>query len=525
MSKHFPRWFLMLTLVILATGVLVYILRDNKIVISQYSSIGRPPRIRPDYCGTVIPPNIAPLNFLVQENGSHYYVKIYSKQGKPIEVFSRTPKIVIPQNQWHRLLTMNRGQELYFDVFVKTQDKLWNLFSTITNKIAIENIDAFLVYRKMHPTHTHKGGKMAIYQRNLENFNESLVLDNGYYKGGCLNCHAFCGNNTDKMLIGIRSYALYGNSTLLIENGVVNKIGAKFGYTSWHPSGRLAAYSINNLPMFYHFARNEVRDTVDLNSLLAYYLVDSKTVKTSPNISKKKRLETWPTWSADGRYLYFCSAPMLWSDPNELPPKRYKQVKYDLVRVSYDIERDRWGELETVLSAQDTGLSIAMPRISPDGRWLLFCMCDYGYFPPWQQSSDLYLMDLKAARQTGQFEYQRLQINSSQSESWHTWSGNSRWIAFSSKKDYGVFTKSYFSYVDQTGKMYKPMLLPQKDPLFYDSCLKTYNLPELVNEPVQVTGEKLARVVRSSRKITVDMPITMATPKAGVAPEPWQQRE
>jgi hypothetical protein len=73
--------------------------------------------------------------------------------------------------------------------------------------------------------------------------------------------------------------------------------------------------------------------------------------------------------------------------------------------------------------------------------------------------------------------------------------------------------------------VYKPILLPQKDPLFYDSCLKTYNLPELVNEPVQVTGEKLARVIRGSRKITVDMPITMATPKAGVPPEPWQERE
>ncbi len=366
---------------------------------------------------------------------------------------------------------------------------------------------------------------MAIYQRNLENFNESLILDNGYYKGGCLNCHAFCGNNTDKMLIGIRNYALYGTSTLLIENGVVNKIGAKFGYTSWHPSGQLVACSINYLSKFSHFARNEVRDTVDLNSLLAYYPLDSKTLKTSPKISQKKRLETWPTWSADGRYLYFCSAPMLWSDPNKLPPKRYKQVKYDLVRISYDIEQDRWGELETVLSAQDTGLSIAMPRISPDGRWLLFCMFNYGYFPPWQRSSDLYLMDLKAVQQAGQYKYRRLQINSDQSESWQSWSSNSRWIAFSSKRQHGVFTRPYVSYVDQEGKVYKSILLPQKDPLFYDSCLKTYNLPELVIQPVQVTGEKLARVIRSSRKISVDMPITMATPKAGVAPEPWQERE
>ncbi len=513
----------LIILLIVSAGVYVYALRTDTTSIEQYNSVDRPAKIHPDYSGTVIPPNIAPLNFLIEKKADRYLVKIYSEQGPAIEVSSKKPKIIIPQNQWRRLLDSNKGQELYFDIFVKARNGRWNKFATITNRIAREDIDGFLVYRKMHPTHTHKGGKMAIYQRKLENFNESVVLDNGYYKGGCLNCHAFCGNRTDKMLIGIRSYSAYGVSTLLIENGVVNKIGAKFGYTSWHPSGKMAVYSINNLPRFYHFARNEVRDTVDLNSLLAYYLVDSKTVKTSLKISKKNRLETWPTWSADGRYLYFCSAPILWTDQNKTPPDRYNEVKYDLMRISYDIETDKWGELETILLAQDTGLSIAMPRISPDGHWLLFCMFNYGYFPPWQQSSDLYLIDLEAARQTGRVEYRKLEINSSQSESWHSWSSNSRWIVFSSKRDYGVFTRSYISYVDQTGKVQKPILLPQKDPEFYDSCLKIYNIPELVTQPVQATGGKLGRVIRNSAEIAVNLPITMATPAAGK--DPWQLRE
>jgi hypothetical protein len=168
-----------------------------------------------------------------------------------------------------------------------------------------------------------------------------------------------------------------------------------------------------------------------------------------------------------------------------------------------------------------------MPRISPDGHWLLFCMC-YGSFPAFQRSSDLYIIDLKAGQETGQYKYRRLDINSDQSESWHSWSSNSRWIAFSSKRRDGVFTRSYFSYVDRTGKAYKPFLLPQKDPTFYDSCLKTYNTPELVVEHVKVTKEKLGRVVRGSHKIEVDMPITMATPKAAQIPSQeylWQERE
>jgi len=530
MSKCYRYLFLILILVILSVSVLVYALRNSARAglflrggskIDQYGSIARPPRIHPDYCGTVIPPNIAPLNFLVQETAAHYCVKIHSKQGRTIQIFSQSPKIVIPEDPWHELLNMNRGEQLFFDVFVKVENERWNRFSPVTNKIANEGIDGFLVYRKIHPAHV-AWGRMGIYQRNLHQFDESLVLDNGYYEAGCLNCHTFCGNRTDKMLIGIRS-SKYGSSALLIENGVVNKIGTKFGYTSWHPSGRVAAYSINKVTQFFHSSGRPVRDVIDLDSLLAYYLVDSKTVKTSPNISQKDRLETYPTWSPDGRYLYFCSAPKSWSDLSVIP-QHYNQIKYDLMRISYDLDHDQWGQPETVLSAQDTGLSILLPRISPDGRWLLFCMCNYGCFPVYQQSSDLYMVDLKAAKQTGRYEYQRLDINSDDSETWHSWSSNSRWIAFSSKRQSGVFTRSYLSYVDRNGRVYKPIVLPQKEPTYYDSCLWTYSVPELITQAVQVRKEKLARFIRGSRKISVEMPITMATPKA-TSPagheEPW----
>jgi len=136
----------------------------------------------------------------------------------------------------------------------------------------------------------------------------------------------------------------------------------------------------------------------------------------------------------------------------------------------------------------------------------------------------LYLIDLKDAQKTGQYHYRRLDINSDQSESWHSWSSNSRWLAFSSKRGRGVFTRSYFSYVDTKGNVYKPILMPQKDPAFYDSCLKTYTVPELVVEPVKTAREKLARVVRGSTKISVNMPVTMATPGVGSqeGSETWQ---
>ncbi len=398
----------------------------------------------------------------------------------------------------------------------------WNRFNTITNRIAQESVDGFVAYRNMHPT--RGSWTMSVNCRNLSNFDESEVLryDSGF-EAVCMNCHTPLLNNPDKMLIGIRSKRS-GASTLLIEKGAAKKIGAQFGYSSWHPSGQLAAYSVNDLPIFFHTARKEIHDTTDRDSYIAYYLVGRNTAKTCPPLSQKHRLENWPTWSPDGRHLYFCSAPKLWPDTAESPPERYREVKYDLERIRYDLDGDRWGQAETVLSSRDTGKSVGMPRISPDGRWLSFCMFDHGFFPTWREESDLYVIDLKAAEKSGEYGYRKLEINSDQSESWHSWSLNSRWIVFSSKRDYGIFTRLYIGYVDDTGKAHKPFILPQEDPAFYDSCLYAYNTAEFITGPIPSSRGGIDGVIRGSDRIPVDA-TTMPTPKAGgptQAPMKWE---
>ena len=56
--------------------------------IKVHTEVGSEPNLAPDYTDLVIPPNVAPLNFQVQE------------QGTAIEVFSRTPQIHIPLRKW-----------------------------------------------------------------------------------------------------------------------------------------------------------------------------------------------------------------------------------------------------------------------------------------------------------------------------------------------------------------------------------------------------------------------------------------
>jgi hypothetical protein len=484
--------------------------------IEEYAEAGSDPNISPDYRDAVIPPNIAPLNFRILQDGDAFSVTIRSEQGRPMTLFSRTGQIRIPLRPWRALLNANKGRDILFDIYVRGRDGRWRRYRPLVNTIAPESIDSTLVFRFMKPLYNW-WKDIGIYQRDLTGYAQSVVLRGRSFGEGCLNCHSFVGNDPDTMTIALRS-ATYGSHTLLARDGTVEKIGAKWGYTAWHPSGKVAVYSMNKVTQFFQAGGLEVRDVVDLDSALVCYHVQSGQVSTMPELADKDQLETYPSWSPDGKHLYYCSAPILWKDRSAVPPENYDKVQYDLRRISYDVETDRWGQAETVLSAARTGRSILLPRVSPDGRFLLFCMCRYGCFPIYQPSSDLYLMDLATK------QYRRLEINSEFSESWHSWSSNSRWIAFSSKRQGGLFTRTYFSYVDDAGKVHKPFVLPQESPSYYDSLLETYSVPELITGPVPVGASKLARASRAQPGTSPQIPITGASPKAAPS-APWQERE
>jgi len=87
----------------------------------ECASVGRLPRIQPDYSGIVIPPNIAPLNFVVDEPGVRYYVEIRSGRGKAVQITADTPSIEIPPDGWRKLLVANRGGQLQLDVYARAR--------------------------------------------------------------------------------------------------------------------------------------------------------------------------------------------------------------------------------------------------------------------------------------------------------------------------------------------------------------------------------------------------------------------
>jgi len=506
--------FIIILLLLIAAVLLAYsAFRDRTRTIEQYISLADQPSIDPDYRDIVLPYNIAAVNFQIIEPASAYQVKISSINGKPIEIFTRKADIRIPMSKWKSLLDINKGQKLFFDIYSMNQGGQWSKYAPIANTISQDNIDGYIAYRLMHPIYNY-WEDIGIYQRDLESYDESRIILGSSFKNGCVNCHSFLNNRGERMLLAIRGSRM-GSSEILVD-GKVKRIETKFGYTSWHPSGQMAAYSLNKTRQFFHTAGGEINDVVDLDSAICYYDLKADKVHSHPPLAKKDRLETYPAWSPDGKFLYFCSAPLLWQYQKKIPPPQYKDVKYDLMRISYDIETDKWGQIETVLTAEETGKSILLPRISPDGKHLLFCMTEYGCFAAYLASSDLYMMEIE----TGQ--YRKLDINSDRSESWHSWSSNSKWIAFSSKRRGGLYTRTFLSHVDENGNASKPFVMPQKDPLFYDQFLKTYSVPELIATPVKVRETKLVKAIQSKDEVPYDLPLTGATP-SDTENLPWQQ--
>lgn len=477
---------------------------------SAATDAGRPPRTHPDYPGTIFPPNIAPPNFVVDESARRTVTRISGAAGEPITVRGKGACVSIPPAPWRALLEANRGGEVSFEVSARAPDGSWRRYEPFTAGVAREEVDRYLAFRVIDPAF-NLWDEVEIRERDLTTYRERAIVRGPRIDSACVNCHTFRAGSTDVMLASTRSQTV-GSAAVLVEKGQATRLDTKMGYSAVSPDGRTIAYSLNNVRQFFHAARSEARDVLDLDSDLALLDVATRTVTTRPPLAEEDRLETYPTWAPDGRALYFCSAPRLWERNPPFPPEGWNRVRYDLRRVSYDPTDGTVGESETVLSAEAARGSILLPRLSPDGRFVLFTLCEYGCFPAFQPSADLCLLELR----TG--EWRRLDINTEQSESWHSWSSNGRWIAFSSKRDDGVHTRTYLACVDPEGGFAKPFAVPQEDPERDRAWLKTRSVPELLTEPVPAAPEVLEAAARSTEKVQVTLPDMSMTRKASVPP-------
>ncbi|HEX2936333.1 MAG TPA: hypothetical protein VHO72_13350 [Bacteroidales bacterium] len=449
--------------------------------------------IQPDYTSVSIPRNIAPLNFTIRNNGDEFLTITRSRKGQQLEAKGRNVKWKL--NDWHKLLDENKGDTLYTQIYIK-KGKQWFRFPVIRNYIAPEEIDNYISYRLIEPSY-EVYEYMTINQRNLSNFDEEILYNNNTLarndEGHCINCHAYQNyNKTHKLQFHVRQYK---GGTIIATPAGIKKVNLKTDfsisagvYPAWHPVKNLIAYSVNNTEQHFHKKGAEKVEVMDSRSDLILYDVDKNEVRNIANDTTA--LETFPAWSPDGKFLYYVSAQY----PEGVGPKdslitSYKNFRYNIYRKAFNSETLEFSTAELVFDAAAQKKSATLPRISPDGKYLLFTMGNYGNFHIWHKSADLYLIDIAKGTMLTMPE-----INSPETESYHSWSSNGSWIIFSSRRDDGSYTRPYITYF-KDGRGHKPFILPQQDPERYSALFKSFNIPEFMVEPLRVTRKDLRKAI------------------------------
>jgi hypothetical protein len=445
------------------------------------------PVIDPDYTGVIVPANIAPLNFKINEKGSAYLARLTSASGTEIKVTGKKGIIRIPLKKWKKMLNEGKGQNFSIDVFLKDKKGNWSKYKTITNIIAEESVDPYITYRWLYPGY-ESWKEISIIQRNLESFKEHPVIENSVADQNCVNCHSFNNGRTDDFLFHMRGSH---SGTYLYKDGGFKKVNPKTEemkngavYPRWHPSGKFVAFSSNKIVQQFHSALNKKVEVSDLESSLVLYDVDRNETRNVNLTDNEKYMDTYPEWSPDGRWLYFCRAAQVGEVFD------YRQIRYNLFRVSFDPSLLKFGEAEQVFNASEINKSISFPRISPDGRYLVLTLFDYGCFPIWHKEADLWSIDLQTMKTS------KMALNSNMTDSYHSWSSNGRWLAFSSKRIDGLTTRLFISYIDENGNASKPFILPQRDPELYQRMLKSFNVPELSTLKINVGPGSIGRTAK-----------------------------
>lgn len=459
--------------------------------------------------GAVIPPNIAPMNFYVDTDAEDYVAWIHSNKWRDGDIKLSGPDMIIPEYDWHELLSQSKGGDVLTDIYVSKKGK-WIHYPTITYHVAQEDIDPYISYRLIEPSYvTYEG--ITLNERNITNFDEDIIYSNSHMasrdEGQCVNCHNYQDHNRKgNMQFHLREKQ---GGTIIVYDGDMRKVNLKTDstmsagvYPAWHPSLPIIAYSVNATGQVFHTRDVQKVEVIDFGSDMILYDIKANKVYTISD--RKDEYETFPAWSPDGKYLYYTSAhyEQKSDDIDAELDSAYQSLKYNIYRRAFNPDSMRFGEEERIFDAAAIGKSASLPRISPDGRYLLFGIADFGNFHIWHKSSDLAVLDLTqpaepkdSAGTFSKYAYRLLtDANSPSVDSYHSWSDNGRWMAFSSRRDDDNYSRIYISYFDKSGKAHRPFILPQKDPHHYMKLFKSFNVPELMVMPVDASRPALQQL-------------------------------
>ncbi|HPA17800.1 MAG TPA: tetratricopeptide repeat protein [Verrucomicrobiae bacterium] len=239
------------------------------------------------------------------------------------------------------------------------------------------------------------------------------------------------------------------------------------------PDGRYVAATIHDEVYVQNYMDFRFLQTFyPTKGIIAIYDKSSGEIDTLPGADDPQFVQSNPVWSPDGKEVVFIRAAARDSygrgpratyanDPNETP------IQYDLYRVPFN--GGRGGVAKPIPGASANGKSNSFPKISPDGRWIVFVQANNGLLM--RPDSKLCIIPASGG------EVRVMTCNMYPMNSWHSWSPNGRWLAFSSKA-FGPYTRMFLAHVDEDGRDSPAVLVPN-----CTSANRAVNIPEFANIP------------------------------------------
>jgi len=228
----------------------------------------------------------------------------------------------------------------------------------------------------------------------------------------------------------------------------------------------LDSYYVTNF-LDYHF----LQVFYPTRGILEWYSRATGLRQPLPGADDPQFVQTDGVWSPDGKYIVFAratardprpkgqKAAMHANDPNET------QIQYDLYRIPF--KGGKGGTPEPILGASQNGMSNNFPKVSPDGRWIVFVQCKNGQLM--RPDSQLYIVPF------GGGVARRMRANTRLMNSWHSFSPNGHWLVFSSKAR-SPYTQMYLTHLDADGNDSPAILVDNTT-----AANRAVNLPEFVN--------------------------------------------
>ncbi|MFY9802067.1 MAG: tetratricopeptide repeat protein [Candidatus Acidiferrales bacterium] len=330
----------------------------------------------------------------------------------------------------------------------------------------------------------------------------------------CANCHSFSrdgktmgidmdGPKNDKGLyaiVPISANMSIRNQDMVSWNSDMSVGKSRVGFMSQvSPDGQFVVSTFagmgQNIPSSF-FVQNFkdyrfLQVFYPTRGILAIYNRATGRREPLPGADDPRYVQTDGVWSPDGKFIVFARAeakdpypagqepPTHANDPNEV------QIQYSLYRIPFN--DGKGGEPEPILGASDNGMSNNFPKVSPDGRWIVFVKCRNGQLM--RPDSQLYIVPFRGG------VARRMRANTSLMNSWHSFSPNGRWLVFSSKSR-SPYTQMYLTHIDEQGQ--------DSPPIYIDNSTasnRAVNLPEFVNiksdqmESIAVPASDLYRII------------------------------